>query len=292
MRYFCLLLLANTIIPAFAQGGEIDIQRNVTFLEPSRNAKLDLYLPAQKEGAISRRPAIVIIHGGGWHSGDKAAAREKNIATHLANAGYVCASVNYYLAKKEELFTDNLRQVWPQNLQDCMTAVRFLRAQAEKYRIDPTKIGAIGGSAGGHLAAMLAYVSDGDDLDPKNGPYPKYSARIQAVVPMYGVYDLLAHAEQKDVLTKLTEDDRKLCQAASPVSYLDRSDPPALLLHGTRDPLVNYRQSEQFHVALEKAGISSKLHIIKGAKHSFHLQPPQEDLRELVVGFFDEHLRE
>ncbi|MCA9014881.1 MAG: alpha/beta hydrolase fold domain-containing protein, partial [Planctomycetaceae bacterium] len=134
---------------------QVTVKQEVSYLGEGRTEKLDLYLP-DPEFQKGPYPAVVIIHGGGWHGGDKAAAREINIGTSLAKAGYVCASINYQLAKKESKFTDNLKQVWPGNLQDCKTAVRFLRKHADQYQIDASHIGAIGGSAGGHLVAMLA----------------------------------------------------------------------------------------------------------------------------------------
>ena len=89
----------------------------------------------------------------------------------------------------------------------------------------------------------------------------------------------------------MNDADQLLCQAASPVSYADSSDPPVLLLHGTRDHLVPVTQSESYQKVLEEAGVKNELHIIKGAPHSFHLQPKQLDLRKLVIGFFDQHLK-
>lgn len=269
-------------------AAEVEVIKNVKYLGGGRKLTLDLYLPADTGEA---RPAVLIVHGGGWHGGDKAAGREQNIGTNLAKAGYVCASVNYVLAKKEDSFVDNLRQVWPHNLQDCMKAVQFLRGNAEKYQIDAENIGAIGGSAGGHLVAMLAYASNGDGLDPEDGPHANQSCRIQAVVPMYGAYDLPLLAKEREMFDALSDEDKALCNAASPVSYLDDGDPPAFLLHGTRDALVPLSQSESLHAALETKQLKTRLHIVKGGKHSFHLEPPQEDLRPLVIGFFDRHLK-
>ena len=283
------LTLVGTL--SLSAADPVRVIKDIGYLGEDRKEKRDLYLPPGEAKSDARRPAVLIVHGGGWHGGDKAAGRERNIGANLAQAGYVCASVNYVLAKKQEVFTDNLRQVWPDNLQECMRAVRWLRAHADEYQIDPAKIGAIGGSAGGHLVAMLAYAGDADGLDPVGGPYAKHSCRIQAVVPMYGVYDLIAHAEDKALLAKLNDADRALCRAASAVSYLSKGDPPALLLHGTNDKLVPVRQSVRLHAALQRAGLSSELHIIREAPHSFHLQPKQRDLRELVVGFFDRHLK-
>lgn len=293
MRFLFLILplaILVSSLPAKDIPGVI-MKQDIPFLGEGRSEKLDLYLPANKEEQDKLHPAILIVHGGGWHGGSKRAAREKNIGTHLARAGYVCASIDYMLAEKRDLFTDNLRQVWPGNVHDCMTAVRFLRANAASYRINPDKIGAIGGSAGGHLVAMLGSISERDPLDPKTGLYKEHSSRIQAVVPMYGVYDLIGLAEGRGLLAEMNETDRLLCRAASAVTHADDGDPPVLLLHGTRDHLVPVAQTVSYQKALEEAGVTNEMHIIEGAPHSFHLQPKQRDLRSLVIGFFDRHLR-
>src|SRR5687768_7447602 len=124
-----------------------------------------------------------MIHGGGWVGGDKAAAREFNIGTTLAAAGYVCASVNYKLKGDDR---------WPTNLFDCKNAVRFLRTRAVQYQVAPDRIGVIGGSAGGHLALMVAYTSDLPELTPTaaaNTPYPGVSDGVRCVVDLYGITD-------------------------------------------------------------------------------------------------------
>jgi acetyl esterase/lipase len=276
---------------ALAQGNlssqeSVRVVKDVAFLGTDRTEKLDLYLPAKQEG--KPRPAIVIVHGGGWHGGDKAAKREQNIGTTLAASGYVCASVNYRLSKKSDSLPERLRQVWPGNLHDCKTAIRFLRKNAQKYHIDAKHIGAIGGSAGGHLVSMLAVTDASDKLDPA-GPYSEYSCRIQAVVPMYGVHDVVEHAMGKG--NELNEVDRKLCRNASPTTYTTSDDPPALILHGTKDALVPVKQSQILQSSLNRANVATQLLIIEGAPHSFHLQPKQKDLRSTVIKFFDQHLR-
>lgn len=266
---------------------DVQIVKDVPYLGADRTEKLDLYLPAGE--ALAPRPAILIVHGGGWQGGDKAARRELNIGQTLAAAGYVCASVNYRLSAKSEVLADRLRQVWPGNLQDCKTAVRFLRHNAQRYQIDPQRIGAIGGSAGGHLVAMLAVTDSDDKLEPSVGNYGAVSSRIQAVVPMYGVHDVLLHAREKG--NPLNASDEKLCRQASPITYVTADDPPALILHGTKDALVPVHQSQKLNQQLESVGVTSKLIIIEGAPHSFHLQPKQRDLRPEVIRFFDRHLR-
>lgn len=265
---------------------EVTVVKDVHYLATGRKEKLDLYLPIRSPN--ERVPAIVIVHGGGWHGGDKAASREQNIGTNLAKAGFACASINYRLCMKDDNIETRLRNVWPHNLHDCKTAVRFLRANADKYAIDAEHIGAIGGSAGGHLVAMMA-VTDADDRLEPEGPFAEHSSRIQAVVPMYGVHDVLVQARTKG--NTITESGEALCRNASPVTWISSDDPPALILHGTKDALVPVEQSTILHKQLKKARVESSLMIIEGAPHSFHLQPKQQDLRSTVTEFFNRHLR-
>ena len=264
----------------------VRVVKDVSYLGKDRSEKLDLYLP-EDDGKV-RRPAVLIVHGGGWHGGDKAAGREQNIGNTLAAAGYVCASINYRLSVKSDDLATRLRDVWPHNLHDCKRAVQFLRTHAEKYRIDSDHIGAIGGSACGHLVAMMAFTGAEDGLEPL-GPYKALSTRIQAVVPMYGVHDVVQRAKAKG--SDLSESDAELCRQASPISYVSKDDPPALILHGTKDALVPVEQSKLLQASLKSADVPVSLVVIEGAPHSFHLQPKQQDLRSRVVNFFDQHLR-
>lgn len=261
------------------------IEKNVAYLAPDRTEKADLYLPASNPSGL-RRPAAVIIHGGGWTGGDKGAAREINIGTNLALNGYVGLSINYVLASTNKAVS---RATWPQNLHDCMTAVRWLRKNAERLQVDPERIGVIGGSAGGHLAAMLAVLSEKDGLDPK-GPYGEFSCRVQCAVDLYGPADLSGR-QHLTMLGKPREEAPELYRTASPVTYVDRSDPPILILHGTADKTVDIAQSKLFAEKLKEAGARHELVIVEGAPHTFHLQPKQADLRPKVLGFFDQHLK-
>ncbi|MGZ0164498.1 MAG: sulfatase-like hydrolase/transferase [Planctomycetales bacterium] len=265
---------------------KVKVIKDVSYLGKDRAEKLDLYLPEGDGDAP--RPAVLIVHGGGWHGGDKAAAREKNIGNTLAAAGYVCASVNFRLSVKSDDLATRLRDIWPKNLIDCKTAVQFLRANADKYRIAPEHVGAIGGSAGGHLVAMLAFTAASDELEP-SGPYKGLSTRVQAVVPMYGVHDVRLRAREKS--SDLSEADAELCRQASPVTYITSDDPPALILHGTKDALVPVEQSRILHASLKAANVPTELIVIEGAPHSFHLQPKQRNLRSRVIGFFDKHFK-
>ncbi len=257
------------------------IEENVAYLSPGRPETADLYLPAKRDRGV-RSPAVVIIHGGGFTGGDKAAAREFNIGTTLAQHGYVGMSINYALATKD-------KPSWPQNIHDCMTAVRWLRKNADRLQIDAAHIGTIGGSAGGHLAAMLAVADAQAGLDPA-GPYAEFSCRLQCAVPMYGAYDFTDRKELT-MIGKTREQAPAAYRAASPILYLTRKTPPLLVLCGTGDSAATVTQSERFAAALKKAGAEHELVLVEGAPHSFHLQPKQRDLRPLVLGFFDKHLK-
>ncbi|MBI3882148.1 MAG: alpha/beta hydrolase [Verrucomicrobia bacterium] len=277
-------LLIALALPSFVHAAELfRIEKDVAYLDPERKEKADLYLPTSTP-ASARRPAVLIIHGGGWTGGDKGAAREINIGTNLAINGYVGMSINYVLAQ-----TNGTNIVWPQNLHDCKTAVRWLRANAARLEINPDRIGVIGGSAGGHLAAMVAVAGPEAKLDPP-GPYGEFSSRVQCAVDLYGPADLV---NWKDIAAwrKSHTQDPELYRVSSPTTWADKSDPPILILHGTADTTVPVEQSELFAAALKKAGVEHELVIIPGAPHTFHLQPKQRDLRPLVLGFFDKHLK-
>ncbi len=266
----------------------IRIERDVMYLEPNRVEKADLYLPLGFEPG-KKYPGIVIIHGGGWTGGDKGATREINIGTTLASHGYVCMSINYALAKAGS-------PTFPQNIQDCKRAVRWLRKNAARFQLDADHIGAIGGSAGGHLTALLAVSGPEVGLDPEEDA--EYSCRIQAAVPMYphcassweGRVPPVSYSSLP-MFTKPRAEAPRLWDSASPIKQLSPDDPPMLILHGTADTTTPLDQSIRLDQAAKKIGVQSRLIIVEGAPHSFHLQPKQRDLRSEVIGFFDQHLK-
>jgi acetyl esterase/lipase len=285
MKLFTPFALASCVLalglPVFSQENKVTVQKGVAYLPEGRAEKADLYLPA-KDGKL--HPAVVIVHGGGWSGGKRDATREINIGTTLASHGYVCMSIDYLLADSK-----GINECWPQNLHDCKTAVRWLRENAAELKIDTAHIGAIGGSAGGHLVSMLAVTQPADGLDPKE-PYGSQSCAIQCVVNLYGPADL---ENWKDIaaLRKTRQEAPELYRQFSVLTHLDKNDPPFLILHGTGDKTVPVEQSKSLEAALKKTGIEHHLEIVEGAPHSFHLQPKQKDLRPLVLAFFDKHLR-
>jgi len=276
-----LLLLVGVVLllpRSSSSQAPVRVEKDIEYLAPGRTEKCDLYLPAEQAG--KRFPAVVIIHGGGFTGGDKGAAREQNIGNTLALNGYVGMSINYLLAAPG-------KPSWPQNLHDCKTAVRWLRKNADRLHVDPAHIGVIGGSAGGHLAAMVGLTGPDAKLDPKE-PYGDQSCRVQAVVDLYGPAEL--NRFQTMFPPSVSANPEEL-RRASPLSQGSKDDPPVLIMHGTADKTVPLEQSQLLDAALEKAGVKHELVIVEGAPHTFHLQPKQRDLRPVVLGFFERYLK-
>jgi acetyl esterase/lipase len=258
---------------------------DVQFLAPNRSERLDIYTPP--EGSPGERyPGIVFIHGGAWVSGGKSGSIEKSVCSDLALEGFVCASIDYKLASTGS-------PAWPINVRDCKTAVQFLRVHADSYQLDASHIGAIGWSAGGHLSLMLGMTKPEDGLEPAE-PYEGITSQVQAVVSMYGITNLetWSYANYSETMLGVTYlDDPGLWAFASPVSHVAIDNAPLLFLHGTADDLVPISQSEELAALLDSQGVANTLHAVDGAYHYFDLQPSQEDLRPLTVGFFNRYLR-
>ena len=280
--------LLAAMIAASSVAGEVRIEKDVAYLGADRAEKADLYLPDVLEPG-KKYPGVVIIHGGGWTGGDKAAARELNIATTLVEHGYVCMSINYQLAKPG-------MPTFPANIQEAKRAVRWLRKHADRLQLDAAHIGAIGGSAGGHLTALLAASGPECGLDPVEDA--EFSCRIQAAVPLYphcastwqGGTPLQTY-DSLPMFVKPHTEAPVLWDSASPIKNISRDDPPMLLLHGTADKTTPLAQSTSLLEAARAAGVPCELIVIEGAAHAFHLQPEQRDLRPAVIEFFDRHLK-
>jgi acetyl esterase/lipase len=296
LAFSLLLLLVSTSLIAAAP---VRIQTDVPYLEPSRTEKLDLYLPAPKPADAPLSPAFVWIHGGGWIKGTKSEARAVEICTSLAEAGFVAVSIDYRLGDA----------AWPQNLLDCKNAVRFLRAKAGEYGIDPNRIAVGGGSAGGHLALMVAYTTGQPDLEPTQ-PYPDFSSSVRCVLNMYGITNILTRVKTDakgqptsetvigSALRVFSVNDTSdpLLKIGSPVTHITPASPPTLILHGRADATVDYLQAEELARVLQQNKVPHQLHLIDGIGHTFAFQTwgkkklPQ-DLRPLVLTFLDQHLR-
>ena len=231
---------------------------DVPFLGAGRKEKLDLYFPSGD--FRSNRPAVVFIHGGGFTGGDKAEYRSASVSADLCRAGYVVVSCNYVLGPKDK------PGVWPQNIADCRNAVRWVRAHAKELGVNPDKIAVAGGSAGGYLALMVG-LSD-DKTGPGGDPTAKHSAKVSAVIDMYGVVSFAKRGKGEVPGTSPAE------QAAYlPESQCDAQDPAVLILHGTADTTVDIAQSDDMAKALRTAKTPFEYIIVDGAPHTFDLHP-------------------
>jgi acetyl esterase/lipase len=260
----------------------VRVEPDAAYLGPDRGERADLFWPLQMP-ADKHLPAVIIIHGGGFNDGDKARPREINIATNLVVNGYICLSINYRLCRRQGDVT------WPQPVSDAKAAVRWLRKNAARLQLDPDRIGVIGCSAGGHLAAMLALTRPEDGFDLKE-PYGEFSSAVNCAVDFYGPAKLLDYHDMR-MFGKTRAEAPALYAQASPVNYASAGDAPILVVHGTKDETVPLAQSEALVAALKQAGVEHEFIVVTNAPHTFNLMPPQQDLRPVVLGFLDKYLK-
>lgn len=256
----------------------IVFEPDVTYREVTgETLRLDFARPKEGDGPF---PVVVCIHGGGWRAGDKQDFREALFG--LAQQGCAVVSVQYRFAP---------RHPFPAQLDDVKAAVRFVRDRAKTWKLDPERIAVMGGSAGAHLALLLA--TTGDE-DPKDAP----SAAIRAAVSIAGPTDLTADFPEAsrdmvaDFLGRDRRADRAVQEGASPLFHLNPGDAPVLLIHGTKDELVPYDQATRFREACEKAGVEAELVTIQGGGHGGGGDDPHawETVIVKSVAFLRKHL--
>ena len=249
--------------------GQRRVLRDISYGPAGASNLLDLYLPPVTPGG-RLAPLVVFLHAGAWFEGSKADCP----ALMATRIGYAVASINYRLTEVAP---------FPAQLFDCKGAIRWLRAHAQKYGIDPRRVAVFGQSAGGHLAALIGTTGDDPSLEGNVGGNLEQSSRVQAVVDWFGPTDLIALARaqrrilrpgMKPLPTPLTEllggpvDQRHaLAVEADPIFHIHRNDPPFLIMHGLADPLVPPEQSRLLATALENAGVPADLTLIPGAGH-------------------------
>jgi len=271
-----------TAAAASATADAVSIQQDVEYgMQGGEKLLLDIYRPA--DHTSKPRPAIVLIHGGGWIGFDKGTMR--GMGNFLARSGFVAVSVNYRLLHGSE-------NRWPAQLDDVQRAVRWLRANASKYNIDADHIGAFGHSAGAQLAALLGMEDTRDNSDPA---LAKYSSRVQAVVDVSGPSDFLAnHDADGDAFfanlfggdsTKLAD----VWRSASPVFHVDKSNAPFLIVHGTRDADVPIAQAQELYDKLHQAGVPVSLVKIDDG-HTFETPEARHRLALESRDFFYQYL--
>lgn len=242
-----------------------DVRRDIEYgTANGKRLLLDAYVPAGE----GRRPAVVMIHGGGWRFGDKASWRPE--AERLAARGWVAFSINYRLDEPS---------VFPAEIDDVQAAVRWVRANASEYGVDPNRIAAIGESAGGHLTAMLATLGDG-------------GARIRAGAAWSPPTDLTALAGSRGDgwARPLLGCTRETCPdtlgQSSPVNHVDGNDAPLYIAHST-DELVPLSQAQSMADKLKAAGVEHRLDVFPGSRHALDFR---DDAWAPTLAFLETHL--
>jgi acetyl esterase/lipase len=248
--------------------------------------KLDLAMPQEGDGPF---PAVVCIHFGGWVRGERQQMRATLEA--LARHGFVAISPDYRLAPAHR---------FPAALEDCKAAVRWLRANAQRYRVEPARFGAFGVSTGGHLACLLGVTQKEDGLEGDGGNAEQSSA-IQAVVSFFGPTDLTRPVWNKELRAKQLEPflggsaDEKadLYRRASPIAYVNKNAPPFLFVHGSADTIVPIQQSEDMVAKLRQVGVSARLLRVEEEGHGLNRGSPslRRCLADMLV-FFEKTLKQ
>ena len=266
----------------FTTTGVTFSQVDAWFGHTRRDLKMDIVYPEDPEKTY---PCIVWICGGAWLQMDRSA--HLAYLAWLARKGFVVASAEYRTSNEA---------VYPAQLIDIKSAIRYLRGHSERYRINPERFGVMGESAGGHLTAMAALA---DDPAYDVGSYLEYSSRVQAACPWYPPADVTTFPYPSPLESAASPESLMLgvnvmlCQEeaakASPISYISKEAPPFMILHGTDDRTVPFAQGEILHDKLEAAGCDVRLVAIEGADHADR-QFFQTQLWERIADFFREKL--
>ncbi len=284
-------LLATSLAFATEALREVTVERNITFGKGgSTDLKLDLARP--RDGGPY--PAVVVLHGGAWRLGDhrmlslrsRFLGNESSLIEYFAARGFVTVTAQYRLVPSA---------VFPAQIEDAKAAVRWLRANAGRFNVDPDHIAACGYSAGGHLACLLGVTHLTDGFEGMGG-HPEQSSRVQAVVDLFGPTDLAAADWHPDafegVLAPLVggriADKPELYRRASPLTYVTKDAPPFYIAHGSRDPIVPPVQSKRLAGKLRDAGVTCRYVELPGEGHGWFGPKLAKTLDE-AIAFLREH---
>jgi len=294
----CLMALTG-LWPAFSQvlrEEDITVWKDVIYaIVDGHELKLDIAVPKCLQAPA---PAIVDIPGGAW----RMVRKSSDDALFYAQFGFIGVSITHR--------TSDIAP-FPPAVHDCKTVIRWLRAHAEKYHINPDKIGVTGFSSGGHLAVLLG-TSGGDAYLEGHGGYGGYSSRVQAVVDHFGPTDFLKMndtdlPDKPDVFSPDSapslflggplREKADLARLANPIAYIDAGDPPVLIGHGEKDAMVVINQSEILYEALKKAGVPTTFVRVKNASHMYRpykwdveVSPTVEAMNRMTVEWFEKWL--
>jgi len=271
---------------------DVEVLRDVPFGKVNgRVLTMHIVRPKPTSSVAKPMPVIIWIHGGAWIGGSKDSGIP--LLLPFAKRGYFCASMNYRFSKEAK---------FPAQIEDCKCAIRFLRAKAKEFNIDPERIGVWGASADGHLAAMLGTAGDVKEFEGSGG-WDGFSSRVSAVCDWFGPSDLIAMVGEQSTIDRTKSDcpealliggslleNKDKAIKASPITYVTPDDPPFLIMHGDKDMVVPFSQSKRLFDALKKAGVEVTLVKLKGTGHGgWGFSSPQT--LQLVTAFFDRHLK-
>jgi acetyl esterase/lipase len=291
-RILSLIVAALMLLSSGAQA-EITVTENVTYGKVGDiELKLDIAQP-EGEGPF---PAIVCIHGGGWYQGSRQGYG--NQIREAAKRGYVAVTVSYRLMKfdTKNRETAKASPIFPAQIHDAKTSIRWLRGNAKKYRVDPKRIGVTGGSAGGHLSLLIGLTDAKAKLEGQGG-YADQSSRVQAVVNVFGPTEMASGHDTSSVawiyrlfMGGKPDEVPRTYKLGSPLTYVSKGDPPVLTLHGDQDTLVPIAQAKLLDAKMKKVGADHTLMIFKGQGHGFAGEHRMK-ATQAMWDFFEMHLK-
>ncbi len=251
--------------------------------------RLDLYLP-QRRTSKKPLPVIAYIHGGAWLGGDKRGGR-RWLQSLVESGDYAGVSIGYRLSQHAR---------WPAQIHDCKAAIRWIRAHAEQFDLDPDRIGVMGTSAGGHLVAMLGTSGGVAELEGELGADGDASSRVTCVIDFFGPSDLLtigdppsridhnaADSPESKLIGGPLRSKPRAARSASPTTFVSEDDPPFLIVHGSDDLTVPYQQSVVLREALGQVGVEVALITMQDGGHGRFRNPA---LEQRMRTFWDKHL--
>ncbi|MCX6226326.1 MAG: alpha/beta hydrolase [Bacteroidia bacterium] len=248
-----------------------------------KSLQLDIYRP---KNLNKPAPLLVFIHGGAWKGGNR--ADYLIYLVDFAKRGYITATVSYRLLKDGP---------YPDCAEDITDAVRWFYNNGEKYGYDPDRIALVGGSAGAHLALLAAYGWGKHAVNSDSTEVPENSHRIKAVVDIYGPVDLTTeYARNQTLVTSFIahsfKETPELYRQASPINYLDKTDPPTMILHGTSDELVPISQSDMLKALLDSLGVPNVYYRVPLWPHTMDIVKRVNDFSQLKMSdFFEKYLK-
>ncbi|MDL2059908.1 alpha/beta hydrolase [Mesosutterella sp. AGMB02718] len=279
--------ISNVVYEQVPMRGYPNVAMKMDILQPKSDKKL---------------PAIVYVTGGGFINANKDNGIQ--LRMHLAEAGYVVASIQYRVAPTAR---------FPQPLEDVKAAIRYLKAHAKQFGIDPERVGIVGGSAGGYLSAMAGTTSGTTAFD--KGDNLNFSSEVKAAVDLYGLSDLTRigddHSERVKQAHKSAGStealwvngspvfggrdggilaDKEAAEKANPIAYISKKSAPMLLMHGTKDTVVSPSQTDLLFQALQKKNIPSRRYLVEGAAHG-GIYWNQKEVLDVITRFFDSYLK-